>query len=78
MSRWEQVVNKFTEIYIYIKYYSILPYIASNVYFDGFYVYPPMPGGVGRYTRNLSLALKRLGVRVYIACNERGEGDFRP
>jgi glycosyltransferase involved in cell wall biosynthesis len=38
--------------------------------------YPPMPGGVGRYTRNLALALKKLGVNVYIACNERGEGDF--
>jgi glycosyltransferase involved in cell wall biosynthesis len=35
-----------------------------------------MPGGVGRYTRNLALALKKLGVNVYIACNERGEGDF--
>jgi glycosyltransferase involved in cell wall biosynthesis len=38
--------------------------------------YPPMPGGVGRYTRNLALALKKLGVNVYVACNERGEGDF--
>ena len=38
--------------------------------------YPPMPGGVGRYTRNLTLALKKLGIDVYIACNERGEGDF--
>lgn len=38
--------------------------------------YPPMPGGVGRYTRNLALALKKLGIEVYVACNERGEGDF--
>lgn len=38
--------------------------------------YPPMPGGVGRYTSNLALALKNLGIKVYIACNERGEGDF--
>ena len=38
--------------------------------------YPPMPGGVGRYTRNLTLALKKLGIDVYIACNERGEGNF--
>lgn len=38
--------------------------------------YPPMPGGVGRYTRNLASALKKLGINAYIACNERGEGDF--
>lgn len=38
--------------------------------------YPPMPGGVARYTRNLSIALKRLGIGVFIACNERGEGDY--
>ena len=38
--------------------------------------YPPMPGGVGRYARNLVLALKRLGIRLYVACNERGAGDF--
>ena len=38
--------------------------------------YPPMPGGVGRYTRNLTLALKKLGIDVYIVCNERGEGNF--
>ena len=38
--------------------------------------YPPMSGGVGRYTKNLSDALERLGVRVYIACNERGNGDY--
>lgn len=38
--------------------------------------YPPMPGGIGRYTRNLSNALKKLGVGVYIACNEKGAGDY--
>jgi glycosyltransferase involved in cell wall biosynthesis len=38
--------------------------------------YPPMSGGVGRYTKNLSDALEKLGVRVYIACNERGNGDY--
>ena len=38
--------------------------------------YPPMPGGVGRYTRNLSHSLKKFGVEVYVLCNKRGEGDF--
>jgi glycosyltransferase involved in cell wall biosynthesis len=38
--------------------------------------YPPMFGGIGRYTKNLSDALKKLGVGVYIACNERGNGDY--
>jgi glycosyltransferase involved in cell wall biosynthesis len=38
--------------------------------------YPPMFGGVGRYTKNLSDALKKLGVRVYVACNEKGNGDY--
>lgn len=38
--------------------------------------FPPMFGGVGRYTKNLSEALKKLGVRVYIACNEKGKGDY--
>ena len=38
--------------------------------------FPPMLGGVGRYTKNLSDALKKLGVRVYIACNEKGKGDY--
>lgn len=38
--------------------------------------YPPMPGGVGRYAKNLFLALKRFGAEVYVVCNERGDGDF--
>lgn len=38
--------------------------------------YPPMPGGVGRYTRNLSYSLKRCGVEVYVICNKKGDGDF--
>lgn len=38
--------------------------------------YPPMPGGVGRYTKNLTLALKRFGIDVRVVCNERGDGDF--
>jgi glycosyltransferase involved in cell wall biosynthesis len=38
--------------------------------------YPPMPGGVGRYTRNLSHSLKKIGVEVYVICNKKGDGDF--
>jgi glycosyltransferase involved in cell wall biosynthesis len=38
--------------------------------------YPPMPGGVGRYTRNLSHSLKRFGVEMYVICNKKGDGDF--
>ena len=39
--------------------------------------YPPMYGGVGRYTYNLTKALRNLGHTVYVACNENGkEGDF--
>lgn len=38
--------------------------------------YPPMPGGVGRYTRNLVLALQRFGDKISVVCNERGDGDF--
>ncbi|HJT85277.1 MAG TPA: glycosyltransferase, partial [Nitrososphaeraceae archaeon] len=39
--------------------------------------YPPMYGGVGRYTYNLSRALRNLGHTVYVVCNEDGrEGDF--
>jgi glycosyltransferase involved in cell wall biosynthesis len=38
--------------------------------------YPPMFGGVGRYTKNLSDALKKLGIGVYVACNEKGNGDY--
>jgi glycosyltransferase involved in cell wall biosynthesis len=38
--------------------------------------YPPMKGGVGRYTSNLVKALQNLGMEVYIVCNEAGKGDF--
>lgn len=38
--------------------------------------YPPIPGGVGRYTSNLVKSLKKIGVEVYILCNEKGNGDF--
>lgn len=39
--------------------------------------YPPMQGGVGRYTKNLVAALRNIGIHdVYVVCNEKGAGDF--
>ena len=38
--------------------------------------YPPMKGAAGAYAANLTRALKRNGMNVYIACNESGKGDF--
>jgi len=38
--------------------------------------YPPINGGVGRYTYNLVQELKRQEIDVYVACDSRGNGDF--
>jgi glycosyltransferase involved in cell wall biosynthesis len=38
--------------------------------------YPPMQGGVGRYSANLANSLQKLGLEVFIVCNENGNGDF--
>jgi glycosyltransferase involved in cell wall biosynthesis len=38
--------------------------------------YPPMQGGVGRYTANLTKSLRKLGLEVSVVCNEKGEGDY--
>src|SRR5918911_1050212 len=38
--------------------------------------YPPMLGGVGRYTANLTNALKRQGAEVSVVCNEKGHGEY--
>jgi glycosyltransferase involved in cell wall biosynthesis len=38
--------------------------------------YPPMPGGVGRYTATLTRELRKLGFDVYVACNDMGKGEF--
>jgi glycosyltransferase involved in cell wall biosynthesis len=38
--------------------------------------YPPINGGVGRYAYNLVQELKRQGLEVYVACDNRGKGDF--
>lgn len=38
--------------------------------------FPPIPGGVGRYTKNLTDGLKKIGIKVSVLCNEKGKGDF--
>lgn len=38
--------------------------------------YPPMPGGVSRYTLNLTRAIRKLGFEVYTVCDAKGNGDF--
>jgi len=38
--------------------------------------FPPMPGGVGRYTFNLTQRLRHLGIEVLVVCNDKGKGDF--
>jgi glycosyltransferase involved in cell wall biosynthesis len=38
--------------------------------------YPPMQGGVGRYTAKLIGSLRKAGLEVYVVCNEKGKGDY--
>jgi hypothetical protein len=38
--------------------------------------YPPMQGGVGRYAARLTKSLQKLGLEVYVVCNEKGKGDY--
>src|SRR5215213_7788161 len=38
--------------------------------------YPPMIGGVGRYTANLVSALRKLSMEVFVMCDKLGSGDF--
>ena len=38
--------------------------------------YPPMPGGVGRYTANLTQAIRKTGVEVDVVCSKEGNGQF--
>ena len=38
--------------------------------------YPPLNGGVGRYTSNLAHHLREFGVEVLIACDEKAKGEF--
>ena len=41
--------------------------------------YPPMRGGVGRYSAELVEALRKTGtgIEVDVACNEDGNGEYR-
>ncbi|HYY39626.1 MAG TPA: glycosyltransferase, partial [Nitrososphaera sp.] len=39
--------------------------------------YPPMRGGVGRYTSNLVRALRKIaGIEVDVVCSKEGNGEF--
>lgn len=38
--------------------------------------YPPMPGGVGRYTSNLTRGLLGMGLEVQVACDKVADGEF--
>ena len=38
--------------------------------------YPPMPGGIARYTLNLTRELRKAGFEVYVVCDGKGNGDF--
>lgn len=38
--------------------------------------YPPMKGGVGRYTYNLTKGLRKLGLEINVVCDENGDGDY--
>src|ERR671918_809217 len=38
--------------------------------------YPPMKGGVGRYTFNLTKALRKLDFEVNVVSNKLGNGEF--
>jgi glycosyltransferase involved in cell wall biosynthesis len=38
--------------------------------------YPPMQGGVGKYSASLATSLRKCGLDVFVVCNEKGNGDF--
>ena len=38
--------------------------------------YPPMTGGIGRYTSNLIKALQKQGLEIYVVCDDKGYGNF--
>ena len=39
--------------------------------------YPPMQGGVGRYTFNLVKALRSFNIEVYVCSGNEGDGDYK-
>jgi glycosyltransferase involved in cell wall biosynthesis len=39
--------------------------------------YPPISGGVGRYTSNLVNALRKLDCEVLVLSDEKGDGDHK-
>jgi glycosyltransferase involved in cell wall biosynthesis len=39
--------------------------------------YPPMSGGVGRYTSNLVNAIRKLDCEVLVLSDEKGDGDYK-
>ena len=38
--------------------------------------YPPMQGGIGRYSKKLVDSLRNEGVEVFVVCSKHGKGDF--
>ena len=39
--------------------------------------YPPMQGGIGRYTFNLVKSLRGYNVKVNVLCSSEGNGDYK-
>ena len=39
--------------------------------------YPPMPGGVARYTHNLVKSLRSNSIDVFVVCSSDGSGDYK-
>ena len=39
--------------------------------------FPPMKGGVGRYTYNLTNSLRKFGIDVFVVCDVYGMGEYR-
>ena len=39
--------------------------------------YPPMQGGIGRYTNNLVNALRNIDIDVYVCSGSEGNGEYK-